>query len=154
MLRGYHMARNDDKVFRATTTPEVKPPRFNMDFDISGFHRSIGHIHEGLLRETTKQRNFNVTGTLRAYQGCSIVKRRVKPIFATTGTQAANPGCSVHLEVCGEKSVQSLGGKKYMLITRCCLVHVQQIRGFQIRQTVPRRQPLYWCTMPDRHCTH
>ena len=55
MLRGYRMARNEDKVFRATIAPGVKPPRFNMDVDINGFHCSIGHVHEGRLRETTKQ---------------------------------------------------------------------------------------------------
>ena len=73
MVRGYRMTLNDDKPFRATITPGVKPPHFNMDVDINDFHCSFGHVHEGLLRETAKQRNVNLTGTLRECQGCSIV---------------------------------------------------------------------------------
>ena len=54
MLRGYRMTRNDDKAFRATIAPGVKPPNFNMDVDINDFHCSFGHVHEELLRETAK----------------------------------------------------------------------------------------------------
>ena len=45
-----------------------------MDVDINDFHCSLYHVHEGLLRETAKQRNVNLTGTLRQCQGCSIAK--------------------------------------------------------------------------------
>ena len=55
MLRRYRMTLNDDKTCRATFTPGVKPPNFNMDVDINDFHCSFGHVHEGLLRETAKQ---------------------------------------------------------------------------------------------------
>ena len=55
MLRGYCMTRNDDKDFRATVDPGVKPPNFNMDVDINNFHSLFGHVHEELLRETAKQ---------------------------------------------------------------------------------------------------
>ena len=48
VLRGYRMTRNDDKAFRATIAPGVKPPKFNMDVDINDFHCSFGHVHEGL----------------------------------------------------------------------------------------------------------
>ena len=88
MLRGYRMTLKDDKTFRATITPRVKPPNFNMDVDINDFHCSFGHVHEGLLRETAKQRNVNLTGTLRECQGCSIVKGRAKPTSTTMGTRA------------------------------------------------------------------
>ena len=82
------MTLNDDKPFRATITPGVKPPNFNMDVDINDLHCLFGHVHEGLLRETAKQRNVNLTGTLREYQGCSIVKGRAKSTSTTTGTRA------------------------------------------------------------------
>ena len=75
VLRGYRMTRNDDKTFRATIAPGVKPPNFNIDVDINDFHCSFGHVHEELLRETAKQRNVNLTGTLRECQGCSIAKQ-------------------------------------------------------------------------------
>ena len=88
------------------------------DVDINDFHCSFGHVHEGLLGETAKQRNVNLTGTLRECQRCSIAKVRVKFISTTTGTRAVKPGGRVFLGVCGEKSVQLIGGKKYMLIFR------------------------------------
>ena len=72
--RGYRVTRNDDKGFRATTAPGGKPTNFNMDADINGFHCSLYHVHERLMRETAKQRNVNLTGTLRECQGCSIAK--------------------------------------------------------------------------------
>ena len=112
------MTRNDDKAFRATIAPGVKPPNLNMDVDINDFHCSFGHVHGGLQRETAKQRNVNLTGTLREYQGCSIAKGRAKPIATTTGTQAVKPGGRIFLDVCGGKSVQLIGGKKYMLTIR------------------------------------
>ena len=58
-----------------------------MDVDISDFHCSFGHVHEGLLRETAKKQNVNITGTLRECQGCSIAKRRAKPTSTTTETR-------------------------------------------------------------------
>ena len=118
VLRGYRMTRNDDKAFRATIVPGVKPPNFNMDVDINDFHCSFGHVYEGLLRETAKQRNVNLTGTLRECRGGSIAKGRAKPISTTTGTRAVKPGGRVFFYVCGDKSVQSIGGKKYMLMIR------------------------------------
>ena len=117
MLRGYRMTRNDDKAFRATIALGVKPPNFNMDVDINDFHCSFGHI-KGLQRETAKQRNVNFTGTLRECEGCSIAKGLAKLIATTTGTRTIKPGGRVFLDVCGEKSVQSIGGKEYMLMIR------------------------------------
>ena len=72
--RGYRMTRNDNKGFRATTAPGGKPTNSNMNVDINDFHCSLYPVHEGLLRETAKQRNVNLTGTLRECQGCSIAK--------------------------------------------------------------------------------
>ena len=117
VVRGYRMTRNDNKAFRATIAPGVNPPNFDMDVDINDFHCLFGHAHEGLLRETANQRNVNLTGTLRECQGCSIAEGRAKPI-STTSTRAVKPGRRAFLDVCGEKSVQSIGGKKYMLMIR------------------------------------
>ena len=118
MLRGYCMTRNDDKAFRATIAPGVKIPNFNMDVDINDFHCSFGHVLERLLRKTAKQRKVNLTGTLRECQGCSIAKERAKRIATTTGTRAVKPSGHIFLDICGEKGVQSIGGKKYMLMIR------------------------------------
>ena len=59
------MARNENKTFRAVIAHGVKPLNFNMDVDINNFNCSFGHVHEGLLRGTAKQRNVNLTGMLR-----------------------------------------------------------------------------------------
>ena len=105
MLRGYRMTRNNDKTFRATIAPGVKPHNFNLDVDINGIHCSFGHIDERLLRETTKQQNLNLTGPLRECQGCYIIEGRAKPISTTTETRAVKSGGVTFLDVCGEKSV-------------------------------------------------
>ena len=118
MLRRYRMTRNDDKAFQTTIAPGVKPSNFNMDVDSSDFHCPFGQVHEGFLCETAKQRNVNHTGTLRDCQGCFIAKGRAKPISTTAGTRAVTPGGRVFVHACGEKSVQSIGGKKYMLMIR------------------------------------
>ena len=47
---------------------------------------------------------------------CSITKGRVKPISTTTRTRKGQPGGRVILSVCGQKSVQSTGGKKSMFM--------------------------------------
>ena len=83
-----------------------------MDVDINDCHCSFGHIHETLLRETAKQRNVNLTSRLRECPGCSIAKERAKPISTTTETRTVNPGGRVFLDLCGEKSAQSIGGRR------------------------------------------
>ena len=118
MLRGYRMTRNDDKAFQTTIAPGVKPSNFNIDVDSSDFHCSFGHVHEGFLYETAEQQDVNHTGTLRDCQGCFIAKGRAKPISTTAGTRAVTPGGRVFFNVCGEKSVQSIGGNKYILMIR------------------------------------
>ena len=112
------MTRNDKEAFRATLAPGVNPPNFDMDVDINNFHCSFDHVHEGLLRETAKQQHINLTGTLRECQGCSIAKGRAKTISTTTRTRAVKPGGRIFLHVCWEKSVQSIEGKKYMVMIR------------------------------------
>ena len=48
----------------------------------------------------------------------SIAKGRAKPIPTTTRTRAVESAGRVFLDVCGEKNVQSVGGKKYLLMIR------------------------------------
>ena len=92
VLSGYRMTRNDDKSFRATIAPGAKPLNFNMDADINDFHCSFGDVHGGLLRETAKPRNINLTGMLRECQGCSIAKGCTKSIATTTATRVGVGG--------------------------------------------------------------
>ena len=120
MLRGYRMTRNDDKSFWATIAPGVKLRNFNMDVDINDFHCLIGHVHEELLLETAKQRNVNLTGTLRESQRCSKAKGRAKRISTTTGTRAADkPGGRVFfLCLWGEECAVDRGGEVHAHYSR------------------------------------
>ena len=67
------------------------------------------------LLETAKQRGVALTGDLHECEGCSMVKGRKKPIAKTTKSRADKQGGHVFLDVCGPKSVQSMGGKEYIL---------------------------------------
>lgn len=62
-----------------------------MDVDINDFHCSP-HIDMGLLRETAKQHNVNLTGVLWECQGCSMTKGRGKPILKAAETRAVKSG--------------------------------------------------------------
>ena len=104
--------------FRATIAPGVKPACFNIDDDINDFHCSFGHVHEGLMREPAKQKSVSLISPLQECQGYTIAKGCAKPISTPTGTRAAKLGGRDFLDFCGENSVQSIGGKKYMLIIR------------------------------------
>lgn len=53
----------------AAIAPGVRPPNLNKDASTNDFHCSFGRVYEGNLRETAKQRNVNLTGELREYQG-------------------------------------------------------------------------------------
>ena len=67
------------------------------------------------LLETAKQRGVALTGDLHECEGCSMmVKGRKKPIAKTTKSRADKRGGHVFLDVCGQKSVQSMGGKEYI----------------------------------------
>ena len=111
VLRGYRMTRNDDKAFRATITPGVKPLNFTMDVDINDFHCSFGHVHEGLLRETAEQRNVNLTGTLRECQGCSIVKDAQSPSLRQREYEQLSPVAVFFLMLVGKRVCSRSGGR-------------------------------------------
>ena len=67
--------------------------------------------------ETVKQRGVALTGDLHECEGCSMVNGHKKPIAMTTKSRADKRGGHVFLDVCGPKSVQSMGGKEYILFT-------------------------------------
>ena len=47
-----------------------------------------------------------------------MAKGRKKPIAKTTKSRADKPGGRFFLDVCGPKSVRSIGGKEYMLLVK------------------------------------
>ena len=104
--------------FRVTIAPGVKPANFNIDDDINVFQCSFGHINEGLMREPAKQKNVNLISTLEECQWYTKAMGCAKPISTPTGTRAAKLGGRDSLDFYGENSVQSIEGKKYMLMIR------------------------------------
>ena len=114
-MRGYR-ARSDSAC--ATISPAVKPPNIDTEVDINEFHCSFGHVHKELLLETAKQRDVTLTGELHECKRCSMAKVRKKPIAKTTKSRADKRGGRVFLDVCGPKSVRSIGGKEYMLLVK------------------------------------
>ena len=114
-MRGYR-ARSDSAC--AIIVLGVKPPNIDTEVDINEFHCSFGHVHKELLLETAKQRGVTLTGELHERKGCSMAKGRKKPIAKTTKSRADKCGGRVFLDVCGPKSVRSIGGKEYMLLVK------------------------------------
>ena len=108
-----YRARSDSAC--ATIVPGVKPPNIDTEVDNDEFHYSFGHVHKELLLETAKQRGVTLTGELHECKGCSMAKVRKKPIAKTTKSRADKCGGRVFLDVCGPKSVRSIGGKEYLV---------------------------------------
>ena len=99
--------------------------------DINDFHCAYAHIHEDLLRITTKQLGVQLRGELLPCQGCSEgkgLRKRVKPF---TNNRADKPAGRLFVDLTGLKPVPSRGGKEYMLMvrdkfsrfTRVCFLH-------------------------------
>ena len=55
-------------------------------------------------------------GSLRECEGCSVAKGLGKPIGRTTPTKADKVFGRLFVDICGEKSAESIGGKRYMLL--------------------------------------
>ena len=84
--------------------------------DINMFHTSHGHVHEKLLRSTAKQLGGVLEGSLKECEGCSVAKDLGKPIGRTTSTRADKVFGRLFVDICEEKSVESIGGNRYMLL--------------------------------------
>ncbi|CAM9984420.1 unnamed protein product, partial [Ascophyllum nodosum] len=55
-------------------------------------------------------------GSLRECERCSVAKGLGKPIGRTTSTRADKVFGRLFVDICGAKSVESIGGKRYMLL--------------------------------------
>ena len=86
--------------------------------DITDLHFSHGHMHEDLLRKAVKQNGVNLQGQLAPCQGCSEAKGTKKSFKSVTHTRAIKSAERCFVDLAGPKSVQSPGGKEYMMIVR------------------------------------
>ena len=91
--------------------PSVSP------VDVNTFYTSHGHVHEKLLRSTAKQVGVVFEGSLRECEGCSVAEKGLgQPIGRTTSTRANKVFGRLYVDICGAKSVESIGRKQYMLL--------------------------------------
>ena len=84
--------------------------------DINTFHCTYGHTHEVLLNKTAEQQGVNLSGGLHQCRECSMSKGLRKPIARSTHTRADEKLQRVFVDLRGNMSVPSTGGKWYTLI--------------------------------------
>ena len=105
----------DSSCFALATIAPGKIPSVS-PVDTNTFHTSHGHVHEKSPRPTAKLLGVVLKGSLRECEGCSVAKGLGKPIGRTTSTRADKVFGRLFVDICGEKSVESIGGKRYMLL--------------------------------------
>lgn len=79
-------------------------------------HLTGGHVHDKLLHSTVNQLEVVLEGTLRECEGCSVAEGLGKSIRRTTSTRADKVFGRLFAVICGETSVASIGGKRWILI--------------------------------------
>ena len=100
----------DSSSFALTTiAPGKIPPVSPVDIDTS--HTPHGHVHEQLLRSAAKQLGVVLEESLRECEGCSVTKGLGKPIGRKILRRADKVLGRLFVNICGEKSVESIGGK-------------------------------------------
>ena len=73
-------------------------------------------MRDKLLCSTAKQLGVVLEGSLRECEGCSVAKGLGRPVGRTMSTRADNVFGRLFIDICGEKSIESIGGKRYMLL--------------------------------------
>ena len=85
--------------------------------DINTFYTSHGHVHEKLLRSTAKQVGVVLERSLRECEGCSVAEKGLGQLIGrTTSTRANKVFGRLYVDICGAKSVESIGRTQYMLL--------------------------------------
>ena len=98
----------------ATTAPGKIQSVFPVN--INTFHTSHRHVREKLFRSTAKQLGVVLEGSLRECEGCALAKGLGKPIGRKTSARTDKVFDRLFVDICGTKSVESIGGKRYMLL--------------------------------------
>ena len=114
---GFHRSLNSSNFALATIVPRNIPSVWPVD--ISTFHTSHGLVHEKLLRSAAKQLEVIeviLEESLRECQVHSVAKGLGKPIGITTLTRADKIFGRLFVDICGEKSAASIGGKRHILL--------------------------------------
>ena len=86
--------------------------------DINDLHVSLGHAHEGNLRETAKQMGIRVTGTLVPCSECTAAKGIRRSVSRSTARRATKPLELLYGDLYGAMPA-STGGAVYCFVVDC-----------------------------------
>ena len=114
---GSGIDRSSEEKIHAVIAPGARPTP-STAADINDFHCSHGHMQENLLRKTAKQVGVKLQGQLMPCKGCLEAKGVRKTVKTFTYTRPAKPAERCFVDLSGPTSVQSPGGKEYMMIVR------------------------------------
>ena len=103
----------------AAMTAAVLPSGATTSSDINDQHVSLGHAHEGKLRETAKQMGIRVTGTLVACSECAAAKGVRRSVSRSTERRATKPLELLYRDLSGAMPA-STGGSVYCFFIVDC----------------------------------
>ena len=86
--------------------------------DINDLHISLGHTHEGNLRETVKQMGIRLTGTLVPCSECAAANGIRRSVSRSTARRAIKPLGLLYGDLSGAMPA-STGGSVYCFIVDC-----------------------------------
>ena len=100
---------------RAVIAPGLLP---TTDVDINQYHRTTAHTHPRLLRESARQQGVKLKPGVKLLPcvGCSTAKGFSAPVKKTNECRSDKKHGRVFVDLSGEKTVLSMGGKQYGMI--------------------------------------
>ena len=97
----------------------VPRPGATTSADINYLHVSLGHAHEGNLRETAKQMGIRVTGTLVPCSECAAAKGIRRSVSRSTARQATKPLELLYGDLSGAMPASTGGSVYFFFIVDC-----------------------------------
>ena len=102
-----------------TIAAAVLRPGATTSADINYLHASLGHAHEGNLRETAKQMGIRLTGTLVPCSECAMAKGIHRSVSRSTARRATRPLELLYGDLSGAVPA-STGGSVYCFFIVDC----------------------------------
>ena len=97
----------------------VLRPGATTSADINDLHVSLGHVHEGNLRETAKQMGIRVTGMLVPCSKCAAVKGIRRSVSRPTARRATKPLELLYGDLSGDMPASTAGSVYCFFIVDC-----------------------------------
>ena len=97
----------------------VLRPGVSTSMDINDLHASLGHAHEGNLRETAKQMGIRLAGTPVPFYECATAKRIRQGVSRSTARRAIRPLELLYGDLSGAMPA-STGGSVYCFFIVDC----------------------------------